>query len=93
MSGGAGYVLSKKSVIKFAEEAYENKEHCTQWSASEDHQLGMCLERIGVIAGDTRDAKGLERFSPLPPADILHEPFDDWFFENIHHESDKVSFH
>ncbi|TMW52327.1 hypothetical protein DOY81_002584 [Sarcophaga bullata] len=56
MSGGAGYVLSKEALRLFGEKAYPNRTICRQTNGgSEDKELGICLQNVGVVAGDSRD--------------------------------------
>ncbi|XP_065361847.1 glycoprotein-N-acetylgalactosamine 3-beta-galactosyltransferase 1-like [Calliphora vicina] len=79
MSGGAGYVLSKQSLKKFAVEAYDNTVTCPKIFKSEDVQLGFCLENIGVVAGDSRDEEGKERFLPLAVKHLIPQDTSFWY--------------
>ncbi|KAG8585559.1 hypothetical protein GDO81_005072 [Engystomops pustulosus] len=65
MSGGAGYVLSRESLHRFIE-GFKNGT-CTHKSSVEDLELGDCMEKVGVIPGDTRDSEGRESFHPFTP--------------------------
>ena len=51
MSGGAGYVLSKSALILAVEKAFKNPDLCKSAKkgsgASEDVEMGKCLERVG----------------------------------------------
>lgn len=68
MSGGAGYVLSKQAVIRLVEEGIPSKDKCRQDSdGAEDVEIGKCLERVNVIAGDSRDSNDRGRFFPFIP--------------------------
>ncbi|XP_014786164.1 glycoprotein-N-acetylgalactosamine 3-beta-galactosyltransferase 1 [Octopus bimaculoides] len=83
MSGGAGYVLSKEAVRRFIENGLNNKSICrSDNGGAEDVEMGACLERVGVKAGDSRDIMGRERFHPFVPEhhlipDIL--PREMWY--------------
>ncbi|XP_037827389.1 LOW QUALITY PROTEIN: glycoprotein-N-acetylgalactosamine 3-beta-galactosyltransferase 1-like [Lucilia sericata] len=81
MSGGAGYVLSREALKKFATEAYDDPDKCGESYEAEDVQLGMCLENAGVIAGDSRDEEGNERFLPLPIEYLIPED-KTWWYKN-----------
>ncbi|KAJ8258171.1 hypothetical protein GJAV_G00193960 [Gymnothorax javanicus] len=63
MSGGAGYVLSKEALRRFVE-GFRTK-LCTHITPAEDLGLGLCLEKMGVLAGDTRDSLHRETFHPF----------------------------
>ncbi|XP_065432386.1 glycoprotein-N-acetylgalactosamine 3-beta-galactosyltransferase 1-B-like [Chrysemys picta bellii] len=71
MSGGAGYVLSKEALRRFVEGF--RTQVCTHTSPVEDLELGKCMEKMGVQAGDSRDTKGQETFHPFPPERHLME--------------------
>ncbi|XP_064456424.1 glycoprotein-N-acetylgalactosamine 3-beta-galactosyltransferase 1-like [Ornithodoros turicata] len=68
MSGGAGYVLSREAVKRFVEQALQDPTKCRQeQDGAEDVEIGICLEEVGVQAGDSRDILGKGRFFPLAP--------------------------
>ena len=92
MSGGAGYVLSKEALKKFAVEAYNDTEICPTNFKSEDVQLGMCLENVGVIAGDSRDCEGKERFIPLAVEHVIPSDTSFWYKNYTYYPQTKVSF-
>ncbi|XP_067385613.1 glycoprotein-N-acetylgalactosamine 3-beta-galactosyltransferase 1-B-like [Emydura macquarii macquarii] len=71
MSGGAGYVLSKEALRRFVEGF--RTQACSHTSSVEDLALGQCMEKMGVRAGDSRDAAGRETFHPFPPRKHLLE--------------------
>ncbi|XP_075053801.1 glycoprotein-N-acetylgalactosamine 3-beta-galactosyltransferase 1-like, partial [Mixophyes fleayi] len=65
MSGGAGYVLNKESLQRFIEGFRTGV--CTHTSSVEDLELGRCMEKMGVIPGDSRDSEKRETFHPFTP--------------------------
>ncbi|KAH9487856.1 Glycoprotein-N-acetylgalactosamine 3-beta-galactosyltransferase 1 [Bulinus truncatus] len=84
MSGGAGYVLSKESLVRLVTQAIDHKDECRVDSGgAEDVEMGRCLESVNVATGDSRDELGRERFHPFVPEhhlipDIL--PPDMWYW-------------
>lgn len=96
MSGGAGYVLSRVAVKKFVRVLLEKPGLCPDiYFGVEDVQLGVCLEKCGVKAMDTRDAVGRQRFHPLSPWDLLktdHFERDFWLFSYDYYPTKTVRF-
>jgi glycoprotein-N-acetylgalactosamine 3-beta-galactosyltransferase len=90
MSGGAGYVLSKQAVIRFVEEGIPDKTKCRQDAdGNEDVEIGKCLEKINVMAGDSRDINNLGRFFPFRPERHLisgNISKDSWYWKYIYYE-------
>ncbi|XP_077977205.1 glycoprotein-N-acetylgalactosamine 3-beta-galactosyltransferase 1-like [Glandiceps talaboti] len=62
MSGGAGYVLNKVGLTKLVKQGICNNTCQPGEKGAEDVLLGQCLERIGVVRGDSRDELGKQRF-------------------------------
>ena len=97
MSGGAGYVLSKKALEKFVTKGITDKtgKICqNNGKGSEDVELGKCLENLGISPGDTRDAFGKGRFFPLVPEKHLNPGLMDaqskWYRSNKFYNSAEV---
>lgn len=78
MSGGAGYVLSKEALRRFVE-GFRTKD-CTHTSSVEDLALGQCMEKMGVLAGDSRDTLHRETFHPFVPEHHLTGKFHKSFW-------------
>ncbi|KAM9344056.1 glycoprotein-N-acetylgalactosamine 3-beta-galactosyltransferase 1-A [Pholidichthys leucotaenia] len=78
MSGGAGYVLSKEALKRFVK-GFQSKV-CKHTTHVEDLALGQCLEKMGVMAGDSRDTLHRETFHPFVPEHHLTTKFDKNFW-------------
>ncbi|XP_037540413.1 glycoprotein-N-acetylgalactosamine 3-beta-galactosyltransferase 1-A [Nematolebias whitei] len=78
MSGGAGYVLSKEALKRFVE-GFRTKV-CVHTTPVEDLALGQCLEKMGVLAGDSRDTLHRETFHPFVPEHHLTTKFSKSFW-------------
>ncbi|XP_070963358.1 glycoprotein-N-acetylgalactosamine 3-beta-galactosyltransferase 1-B-like [Oncorhynchus clarkii lewisi] len=78
MSGGAGYVLSKEALRRFVE-GFKTKV-CTHTTSVEDLALGQCLEKMGVLAMDSRDTWQRETFHPFVPEHHLTGKFSKSFW-------------
>ncbi|XP_076012733.1 glycoprotein-N-acetylgalactosamine 3-beta-galactosyltransferase 1-B [Genypterus blacodes] len=78
MSGGAGYILSKEALRRFVE-GFKNKV-CTHTTSVEDLAMGQCMEKVGVLAGDSRDTMLRETFHPFVPEQHLTAKFPKSFW-------------
>ncbi|KAM3621499.1 uncharacterized protein V6R79_011988 [Siganus canaliculatus] len=78
MSGGAGYVLSKEALRRFVE-GFKSKV-CTHTTSVEDLAMGQCMEKVGVLAGDSRDTQHRETFHPFVPEQHLTAKFPKSFW-------------
>jgi len=91
MSGGAGYVLSKEALKRFATKGLKDKTGITcrtDDGGAEDVEMGKCMEGLGVKAGDSRDSIGRGRFFPFVPEHHLiagHMPPDFWYKKYIYY--------
>ncbi|KAH8353034.1 hypothetical protein KR084_008410 [Drosophila pseudotakahashii] len=67
-SGGSAYVLSKMALHQLIRQGFSNSSICTNRNYGyEDVEIGRCLKAVGVVAGDSRDEHGLNRFIPFSP--------------------------
>lgn len=78
MSGGAGYVLSKEALRRFVDGFKSEK--CTHTSSVEDLAMGQCMQKMGVVAGDSRDSVQRETFHPFVPEQHLTAKFPKSFW-------------
>ncbi|XP_034440945.1 glycoprotein-N-acetylgalactosamine 3-beta-galactosyltransferase 1-B [Hippoglossus hippoglossus] len=78
MSGGAGYVLSREALRRFVE-GFKTKQ-CTHTTSVEDLAMGQCMEKVGVLAGDSRDTVHRETFHPFIPEQHLTSKFPKSFW-------------
>lgn len=56
-------------------------------------KTGICLEKVHVIAGDSRDSAFKGRFFPfLPERHLLPKDknIDSWYWKYIYYETDEV---
>ncbi|KAH8334314.1 hypothetical protein KR059_008781 [Drosophila kikkawai] len=92
MSGGAGYVLSRKAVELFVEATAE-KSLCQHGDiGAEDFEMGRCMDPLNVTVGDSRDPYGRHRFFSLSLEYFLIPEDDDdefWLYKYLVHSCKK----
>lgn len=68
MSGGAGYAISREGLRRFVVDGLETGICRKDNRGDEDVEFGKCLDKIGVIPGESRDKLGRGRFFPFSPS-------------------------
>ena len=97
MLANLGYVLSKEALTRFITKALRGKgkdDSCRieYDDGNEDVEMGRCLSGVDVLAGDSRDAHGKERFLPFNPnTQLLAENTPDWYWKLMYYDSKNVS--
>ncbi|KAH8412937.1 hypothetical protein KR009_006884 [Drosophila setifemur] len=89
MSGGAGYVLSREAVNIFVKRGIKKKRCRRSGLGTEDFEMGYCLGKLKVVAGESRDIYGRHRFFSLSLRHFLIPNFNDqsfWLQRYLHHE-------
>uniref|UniRef100_A0A0N5B5N4 N-acetylgalactosaminide beta-1,3-galactosyltransferase n=1 Tax=Strongyloides papillosus TaxID=174720 RepID=A0A0N5B5N4_STREA len=67
-SGGAGYVMSKKTVKELVEKGFGDSKYCRQTDeAFDDLEVGLCLEKLGAIPSTSLDSRDRVLFNALDP--------------------------
>lgn len=62
-------------------------------SEEEDVEMGFCIKKLNIMAGDSRDEEKRGKFHPLSPASTLIPvaKIDDWYPESIYYKFAMVS--
>lgn len=93
MSGGSGYVLSRAAVRCLVENGIDNNLCNRKSTGAEDYELGRCLNKLNVVAGDSRDDFQRHRFLPLGLPKFLVPGIIDnkfWIFSYMYYTLKKV---
>ncbi|XP_067649807.1 glycoprotein-N-acetylgalactosamine 3-beta-galactosyltransferase 1-like [Haliotis asinina] len=79
-SGGAGYVLSKEALTRFAK---RDPNVCREDGGSEDAEIGKCMEKLGIKTGNSTDALGRSRFHCFSPDTHVNGGFPKWYYNYV----------
>ena len=92
-----GYVLSQETLDRFVNIGLRGKgkkDSCRidYDDGNEDVELGRCLSGVDVVAGDSRDTDGKERFFPFNPnTQLITENTPNWYWKLMYYDSKNVS--
>ena len=86
-TGGAGYVLSKAELRKFAEKG-NNSKICLQDGEMEDIRFSKCLQNLGIKSGNSTDPCGRNRFHHLSFEAHIMRQYPYWYNDR-HFETPK----
>ena len=87
-SGGGGYVLSREALSRYGK---RSEGLCAEDGGPEDGIFGICMERLGVRTGDSRDALGRSRFHPFTADKHLGGGYPKWYFKYDKYNATHVS--
>jgi glycoprotein-N-acetylgalactosamine 3-beta-galactosyltransferase len=79
-SGGGGYVLSKEALRRLGEKGNDSS-ICRQDGGSEDAELGLCMERLGVRTANSTDSMDRSRFHCFDPETHLFGGYPEWYYQ------------
>lgn len=91
---GVSVVLSKEALHRFMNQPDADSPCNVDIEAADDVQIGICLDKVGVVAGDSRDQRKSERFFPFEPdAFIVEKGFDvgPWIRDFMYYTAKEVS--
>uniref|UniRef100_A0A0K0FQ06 N-acetylgalactosaminide beta-1,3-galactosyltransferase n=1 Tax=Strongyloides venezuelensis TaxID=75913 RepID=A0A0K0FQ06_STRVS len=76
-SGGAGYVMSRRSVKELVEKGFGDSKYCRQTDkAFDDLEVGSCLEKLGAIPSTSLDSRDRVLFNGFDPARAVSPAVD-----------------
>ncbi|XP_041363539.1 glycoprotein-N-acetylgalactosamine 3-beta-galactosyltransferase 1-like [Gigantopelta aegis] len=78
-SGGAGYVLSRQALKTFVEKG-SNTTICKQDGGAEDAEIGKCMSKLGIVAGNSTDMLGRSRFHCFDAETHLFGGYPKWYY-------------
>ena len=90
-SGGAGYVISRRAMNVLVNRGLNNPLMCRQDGFDEDVDIGKCMEKLHITAGDSLDIERKETFHPFLPQAHLAGIHPKWLFKYSFYEPKKVS--
>ena len=97
LSGGCGYLMTANTIRLLVEQGFNN-ERCRQVADKlsgdqDDLILSVCLDKLGAVFGDTRDADGRQRFIPFNVEDAFsNSPFAGWVKKSDYYPYQEVHF-
>ncbi len=78
-SGGAGYVLSRESLLRLGKKLNQNYKFCPN-TGTEDVDIAQCLRLLKVYPYKSIDNAQRERFHPMDLAYHFEGYFPDWLY-------------
>ncbi|XP_054735126.1 glycoprotein-N-acetylgalactosamine 3-beta-galactosyltransferase 1-like [Anastrepha obliqua] len=90
-----GNVFSREALRRLVTNGFTNSSLCyLDDSPYDDEELSRCLRNVGVVAGDSRDAMGRQRFLPFNPEQYLVdlEPdMQEWYSTRSYYEINAIT--
>lgn len=87
LSDTGGYVISKEALRRFGE---RNDSVCLDDGAVEDVDFAKCMQTLGVVTGDSRDALNRSRFHCFPPSTHMQGAYPKWYRFYDKYDAQKV---
>ena len=89
--------MSREALDRFINKALKGKSTKGQCNVkndggAEDVEIGHCLESVDVVAGDSRDEEGKQRFFPfVPEHHVIKGIAPAWYWQYIYYPIESVS--